>query len=155
VGETPKRGRRITVNVEVVKEHENRYCGYYAILTNDVKDPVLALRIYRDKDVVEKCMGGLKNQLDRKRLRTHGRFSTDGRLLVQFIAVTVMSALRNKMRELKLDEKFTVRQLLADLETLSEIRFSGRYGKLLTETTEAQRAMMERLGVPAETWLQE
>jgi len=154
VRETPKRGRRVTVNVEAVKEHQNRYCGYYAILTNDVKDPVLALRIYRDKDVVEKCFDDLKNQLDMKRLRTHGRFSTDGRLLVQFITVTLMSALRNKMRELKLDEKFTVRQLLADLETLSEIRFSGRYGKLLTETTKAQRAMMESLGVPAETWLQ-
>ena len=154
VRETPKRGRRVTVNVEAVKEHQNRYCGYYAILTNDVKDPVLALRIYRDKDVVEKCVGSLKNQLDMKRLRTHGRFSTDGRLLVQFITVTLMSALRNKMRELKLDEKFTVRQLLADLETLSEIGFSGRYGKLLTETTKAQRAMMEGLGVPAETWLQ-
>lgn len=54
-----------------------------------------------------------------------------------------MSALRNKMLELKLDESFTVRQLLADLETLSEIRFAGRYGKLLTETTKAQREMME------------
>jgi len=72
----------------------------------------------------------------------------------RFIAVTLMSALWNKMRKLKLDEKFTVRQLLADLETLSEIRFSGRYRKLLTETTKAQRAIMENLGVPAETWLQ-
>jgi transposase len=102
---------------------------------------------------VEKCFDDLKNQLDMKRLRAHGRFSTDGRLLVQFIAVTLMSALRNKMHELKLDENFTVRQLL-DLETLSQIRFSGRYGKLLTETTKVQRAMMEGLGVLAETWLQ-
>jgi len=105
VRETPKRGRLITINAEAVKEHQNKYCGYYTIFTNDVKDPVLALRIYRDKDAVEKCVGGLKNQLDMKRLRTHGRFS-------------------------------------------------GRYGKLLTETIKVQREMMESLGVPAETWLQ-
>jgi hypothetical protein len=105
VRETPKRGRLITINVEAAKEHQNKYCGYYAILTNDVKDPVLALRIYRDKDAVEKCFDDLKNQLDMKRLRTHGRFS-------------------------------------------------GRYGKLLTETIKVQREMMESLGVPAETWLQ-
>lgn len=43
--------------------------------------------------------------------------------------------LRNKTREVELDEKFTVRQLSADPETLSEIRLLGRYGKLLTETT--------------------
>lgn len=92
-----------------------------------MKDP--ALRIYRDKDAMEKCVGGLKNQLDMKCLRMHGRFSTDGRLLVPFIAVTLMSVLWNKMGELKLDEKFTVRQLLVDLETLSEVKFSGRYGK--------------------------
>jgi len=65
-----------------------------------------------------------------------------------------MSALRNKMLELKLDESFTVRQLLTDLETLSEIRFAGRYGKLLTETTKVQHEIMESLGVPAETRLQ-
>ena len=100
---------------------------------------------------MEKCFDDLKNQLDMKRLRVHGRFSTDGRLLVQFIAVTLMSALRNKMHELKLDENFTMGQLLVDLDTLSQITFSDRYGKLLTETTKVQRAIMEGLGVLAET----
>lgn len=61
---------------------------------------------------------------------------------------------KDLLLDVMLDEKFTVRQLLVDLETISEIRFSGRYGKLLTETTKAPRAMMESLGVPAETWLQ-
>ena len=28
VRETLKRGCRVTVNVEAVKEHQNRYCGY-------------------------------------------------------------------------------------------------------------------------------
>lgn len=66
-----------------------------------------------------------------------------------------MSALRDKMHELKLDENFTVRQLLADLKTLSEIRFPSRYGRPLTETTKAQRGITESLGVAEETWLQE
>jgi len=31
VRETLKRGRRVTTNVEAVREYQNKYCGYYAI----------------------------------------------------------------------------------------------------------------------------
>jgi len=85
-----------------------------ALPTNDIKDPVETLRVYRDKDYVEKCFDDLKNQLDIKRLRIHTSSTLDGRLFVQFIASIYMSALRKKMRDVGLIKKYTLRKLLGD-----------------------------------------
>jgi hypothetical protein len=64
VKETTVRGRRVLFNNEVIEKNRNRYAGFYALLTNDIKDPLQALMVYRNKDTVEKCFDDLKNQLD-------------------------------------------------------------------------------------------
>ena len=110
-----------------------------------------ALRVYRDKDYVEKCFDDLKNQLDMKRLRIHTSSTMDGRLFIQFIALIYLSALRKKMRDTGLTEKYTVRELLLEMETLTQIRYSGKYGHILTEITKPQRQIMESLGIDPKT----
>jgi len=127
------------------------YAGFYVLLTNDIKDPVEALQVYRNKDSVEKCFDDLKNQLDMKRLRVHSSPAMDGRLFVQFIALIYMSALRKKMKETGLIDKYTVGELLLEMETLTQVRYSGKYGQILTEITKPQRLIMERLKVSAPT----
>ncbi|MCK9229917.1 MAG: hypothetical protein M0Q23_09300 [Syntrophales bacterium] len=82
-----------------------------------------------------------------KHLRTHSSPAMDGRLFVQFIALIIISALRRKMRETKLAEKHTLRELLLEMETLSRIRFSDTYGQMLTEITKPQRLIMESFEV--------
>jgi transposase len=100
---------------------------------------------------VEKCFDDLKNQLDMKRLRIHSSASMDGRLFVQFIALIFMSALRKKMRNTGLIEKYTTRELLLEMETLTKVRYSGKYGHILTEVTKPQRHILESLGINLET----
>jgi len=144
---TPKRGRKVTYNTEAVSQHIKRYTGFQALLSNKTKDPLKALRIYRDKDVVEKSFDDLKNQLDMKRLRMHSSKATDGRLFVQFIALILMSALRKEMRKSKLIEHYTVRELLKEMETLTKITHSGKYGHILTEVTKPQRDILTNLNI--------
>lgn len=151
IKETPVRGRKVIFNNEAIQKYRNRYAGFYVLLTNDIKDPVEALRVYRNKDAVEKCFDDLKNQLDMKRLRIHSSAAMDGRLFVQFIALIFMSALRKKMRDTGLMEKYTTRELLLEMETLTKVNYSGRYGHILTEITKPQRHIMERLGINLET----
>ncbi|MFP4461439.1 MAG: transposase, partial [Thermotogota bacterium] len=139
IKETPVRGRKVIYNDEVIKQYIRKYAGFFAILTNDFKDPVEALMVYRNKDVVEKCFDDLKNQLDMKRLRVHDSAAMDGRLFVQFIASILMSALRKKMRASNLIEKYTIRELLGEMATLTKIKYSGKYGHILTEVTKPQR----------------
>lgn len=144
---TPKRGTKVTYNTEAVSQYINRYAGFQAILTNGIKDPVKALQIYRDKDVVEKCFSDLKNQLDMKRLRMHSSATADGRLFVQFIALIYISALRKEMRKSVLIERYTVRELLEEMDTLTKISYTGKYGHILTEVTKPQREILEHLPI--------
>jgi len=144
---TPKRGITVSFNSEAVHQYINRYSGFQALLTNSIKDPVESLQIYRDKDVVEKSFDDLKNQLDMKRLRMHSSEAVDGRLFVQFIALIYMSALRREMRKSKLIERYTVRELLQEMETLTKVKYSGKYGHILTEMTKSQREILKGLNI--------
>jgi len=144
---TPKKGMKVSYNNEAISQYINRYAGFQALLTNVIKDPVEALQVYRNKDVVEKCFDDLKNQLDMKRLRMHSSAAVDGRLFVQFIALIYMSALRRDMRKSKLIEKYTVRELLEEMETLTKVKYSGKYGYIITEVTKPQREILKALDI--------
>ncbi|MEO1785359.1 IS1634 family transposase [Thermodesulfobium sp. 4217-1] len=145
-----KKGIKVDFNDEAIEKHIKNYAGFFVILTNDIKDPQEALRIYRNKDVVEKCFDDLKNQLDMKRLRIHNSTTMDGRLFVQFIALIYISALREKMRQTGLIDKYTPNELLLEMQTLVDIRYSGKYGHLLTEITKKQREILEALKINVE-----
>lgn len=144
---TPKRGTKVSFNMTAVNQYINRYAGFQVLLSNGIKDPVEALQIYRDKDIVEKCFDDLKNQIDMKRLRMHSSATVDGRLFVQFLALIYVSALRKEMRKSKLLERYTVRELLQEMDTLTKIKYSGKYGHILTEITKPQREILEGLGI--------
>jgi transposase len=144
---TPKRGLQVSYNTQAVNQYINRYAGFQALLSNSIKSPVESLQIYRDKDVVEKCFDDLKNQLDMKRLRMHSSATVDGRLFVQFIALIYMSALRREMRKSGLVERYTVRELLQEMETLTKVKYSGKYGHILTEVTKSQREILQGLNI--------
>lgn len=144
---TPVRGMKVSYNHEAVNQYIKRYAGFQAIFTTTFKDPVEALQVYRDKDIVEKCFDDLKNSLDMKRLRMHTIETVDGRLFVQFIALIFTSSLRKEMRKSKLIEKYTVRELLLEMDPLTKIRYSGKYGQILTEITKPQREILELLNI--------
>ena len=144
---TPKRGLQVSYNTEAISQHISRYAGFQGLLSNGIKDPIEAMRVYRDKDAVEKCFDDLKNSLDMKRLRMHQSSTVDGRLFIQFIALILISALRQKMRTSGLIEKYTIHELLREMETIVKVTYSGRYGHILTEVTKAQRDILKVLEV--------
>ena len=106
-----------------------------------------ALQIYRNKDVVENSFDDLKNQIDMKRLRVHNSLAMDGRLFVQFLALVFISTLREKIRSKKELENYTVRELLDEMDTLTKITYSGKYGSIISEATKKQRIIMEALSL--------
>ena len=83
-----------------------------------------------------------------KRLRMHSSATVDGRLFIQFIALIYVSALRREMRKSTLIERYTVRELLQEMDTLSKVKYSGKYGHILTEMTKPQREILEGLSIP-------
>jgi hypothetical protein len=147
VKETPKRGRKVMENSMAIDAAKNRYCGFFSILTVTKMDAWEALDIYRRKEAVENCFDDLKNTLDMKRLRIHSSSAMDARLFLQFVALILLSQIRrvkNAHRQLK---HFTIREIMDALETIVEIRYSGRYGKLVTESGPLQRDILKAFNV--------
>ena len=44
-------------------------------------------------------------------------------------------------------ERYTVRELLQEMETLTKIKYSGKYGQIITEVTKSQRKIIEGLKI--------
>lgn len=80
-----------------------------------------------------------------KRLHLHGSKATDGRHLVQFIALILISALRKEMRQHRLIKDYAIREILKEMEMLTKITYSGKYGYILQEATKPQKRFFQNL----------
>ncbi|GGJ98369.1 hypothetical protein GCM10007063_20860 [Lentibacillus kapialis] len=98
VTETPKRGRKVQPKEEAMREAARNY-GYFALLSNEVKDPFEALSLYRSKDIVEKGFGNLKERLNVRRFQVSSELSLDGKLFIEFMALIYLSYIKKKMQD--------------------------------------------------------
>nr|WP_301665446.1 hypothetical protein [Methanoculleus sp. FWC-SCC1] len=95
---TPKRWTRVTVREEVVSKARRDY-GFFALITNETMDTVTALELYRNKDVVEKAFGNLKERLSMRWALVSSEQNLDGKLFVQFVALIYLSSyIKNRCR---------------------------------------------------------
>ena len=148
---TPKRGLSVTYNADEIQKYRKRYAGFFCILTNVKTDSAELLDIYRKKEVVENCFDDLKNGLDMKRLRIHSSDTMDSRLFIQFLALVLISSIRS-ITKCNSDLRYkTVREILEAMESVVRIKFSGRYGNIVSETGPIQQKILLAFGLPLET----
>lgn len=151
VKETPVRGRSVDYNDDAIREYRNKYAGFFVIMTTKKMDAMEVLQIYRDKDAVEKVFDDLKNALDMKRLRIHSSGQMSARLFVQFISLILRYAIQKTMRETNLSERYSPELLLGELESLTQIHYTGKYKDIVSETTKSQREILEAFGINPNT----
>jgi hypothetical protein len=145
VSETPKRGRKIEPKEEVIDERSRSH-GYFALLSNEVKDPYEALSLYRSKEIVEKAFGNLKERLNFRRMQVSSELSLNGKLFVEFVALIYLSYVKKAMQDAKLFDKWTMQGLLDELDTIELFEAPG-HGRVLGEVTEKQNKTFQALGV--------
>ena len=153
VKNTPKRGRQISYNQDAINGYKKNAAGFLVLFSNDIKDPIEAIKTYRNKDVVEKSFDNLKNALDMKRLRVHLKENMKGRLFIQFIALILTSYIHQVMGEKGLFKSRCMRGLLEELDLLNEIKFSSRYGKINSELTKKQKEIFTAFGIAVPTYV--
>ena len=117
IKETPKRGVSLTVKQDAVDAAHERY-GFFVLISNEVKDPVTALSLYRMRDVVEKAFWNVKERLNLKRTMTSSESSLDGKLFVEFVALIYLSFIQKKMEENGLFATYTLHELLDELDVI-------------------------------------
>ena len=142
---TPVRGTKVIARSEVMEE-DKRYFGYFALLSNDVKDATEALEIYRNRDLVEKAFNNLKERLNLRRVAVSSEKSLDGKLFVQFIALIFLSCIIRKMQKKELFQKYTLHGLLDELDVIECFTLPGKQLHI-GEITKQQMALYDTLDV--------
>jgi len=148
---TPIRGVKVVVNEVAVKDAK-RYYGFFALLSNEKMDSIRALTIYRNKDLVEKAFGNLKERLNLRRTLVSSEQSLNGKLFVEFVALIYLSHINNRMQDANLYRHHTMSGLLDKLDVIE--CFESPNKKLqVGEVLDKQRELYEALGIVPPTSL--
>ena len=143
IKKTPKRGISVSYKQDVIDAARERY-GFFVLLSNEVKDPAVALSLYRMRDVVEKAFWDVKERLNLRRTLTSSESSLEGKLFVEFVALIYLSYIKNKMEEAGLFSKYTMHELLDELDVIECFTEPGKspvQGEVLKKQEELYRQM--------------
>ena len=152
VKSTPVRGTKVIAKEEALAKAKRNY-GYFVLLSNEVKDAVKALEIYRNKDLVEKAFCNLKERLNLRRTAVSSEQSLDGKLFVQFIALIFLSYITKKMQENNLFKSHTMQEVLDELDIIECFEVPGQQLQV-GETTKRQMELYTKLDVTPPASLQ-
>lgn len=142
---TPKRGTKATVREDVVLQAK-KYFGFFVLLTNETMDAVTALEIYRNKDLVEKAFGNLKERLNLRRTLVSSEQSLDGKLFIEFVALIYLSYIKKQMQVSNLFKKYTIQSALDKLDVIECFEAPGQQLRA-GEVLENQKEIYHALGV--------
>jgi transposase len=109
-------------------------------------DAMTALAIYRNKDLVEKAFGNLKERLNMRRTLVSSEKSLDGKLFVQFVALIYLSYIKKQMQDQNLFKAYTLQGVLDQLDVIECFKHPGkklRMGEILSKQLE----LYSKLGV--------
>ena len=143
----PSRGKGVTIKAkqETIKKARKLF-GYFALISNAVKDPIEAIEIYRNKDLIEKAFGNLKERLNFRRTLVSSDLSLDGKLFVEFVALIHLSYIKKKMQDNELLKKYTMNSLLDEFDIIECYEQKGR--KLRWgEITKKQAELYQKMGL--------
>ena len=145
IKETPVRGTKIVPRQDAIDAAEKDY-GYFALMTNGIKDPVEALNIYRTKDLIEKAFGNLKERLNMRRMSVASEESLEGKLFVQFVALIYLSYIKKAMDDKDLFKTYTMQELLDELDIIEFYQQPGHQHHV-SEITNKQKKLYQYMEV--------
>lgn len=145
VKETPKRGISLSYKQDAIDKARERY-GFFVLISNEVKDPVTALQLYRMRDVIEKAFWNVKERLNLRRTLTSSESSLEGKLFVEFVALIYLSYIKKQMEEKGLFSRYTMHELLDELDVIECFTEPGK-ALIQGEVLKKQEQLYRDLGV--------
>lgn len=118
------------------------------IIVSNFKDINLeeAITIYRKRDGVEKLFYNLKNFLDLKRIHTHSKSTTDGKLFASFISLILKSQVENVLKDYFKKNNSTVRKVFKELDKIRISNLDNK-SKIISPLTHKQKEILSYFGI--------
>ncbi len=142
-------------------DRKTRYFGFFCNVTTMPCRAQDALISYRTRDLIEKTFKAGKTDIDMDTVRSHHDDTLEGRFIVSFFAMTILSQLRRAMRETTyvttgegsakavrpLDDEMTFNELKNRLSSIRMV-FDGKGNRHWMEVTNRQHEIARRMGFP-------
>jgi len=145
ITETPVRGVRMDPKQSAIDEARRNF-GFFVLLSNGVKDPVEALKLYRSKDLIEKAFSDLKGRLSMRRTSVSSEENLEGKFFLQFVALIYLSYLKRAMDRSGLFKNYTMPELLDELDVIEKYQQPGSVA-YFGEITDKQKKIYASLGL--------
>jgi transposase len=145
ITETPVRGIKLTPKQSSIDKARKNF-GFFALLSNGIKDPVEALTVYRSKDMIEKAFADLKDRLNMHRTSVSSEENLEGKLFIQFVALIYLSCLKRAMDEAGLFKNHTMQEVFDDLDVIEKYQNPGE-AAYYSEITDKQKKLYKAIGI--------
>jgi hypothetical protein len=94
--QTSARKISLTLRQDAIDAEQKNF-GYFSLISNDIKDPVEALEVYRSRALIEDAFSNLKERLNMKGTLVSYEENLEGKLFVQFVAHMFVAAIDKTM----------------------------------------------------------
>jgi len=131
----------VDIKQNAVAQRMNKMGKYIIFCAGDF-DEMKCLSLYRERDEIEKSFKALKSEIEVLPLNTHSEKTTRGFIFIAFLSLIIRTRLQNMMREAEILDKYSVEQVLIQLEKFRKISLAD--GQIIaTEMTKKQREIFQ------------
>jgi transposase len=124
--------------------------GYYILLSSDKnKSSAEILKIYRERDTIEKHFDQFKNSLEFKRLKTQSQKTAEGKIFIGFLALILRSYMLHCIKSNKDTKKLTYDKIMYELRKIRSVMTSN-LKETITPLTSIQKNIMALFGISME-----
>lgn len=134
----------ITLKQDAIDAEQKNF-GYFSLISNDIKDPVEALEVYRSRALIEEAFSNLKERLNMKGTLVSYEKNLEGKLFIQFVAHMFVAAIDKTMKDKDLYRSYSMTDLLDTLDVLKQCQIPGNQS-YVEEVTEEQRELYAHFG---------
>jgi transposase len=122
------------------------YKGRIVLISDIIDDAYEAIKIYRNKNVVEEGFNKVKNYLELYRLRVQGDKATESKIFVTFISLVLVAYMHKKMLENNLYKSYTLKELFDELNLMKKVYIKNKV--IYYPITAKQESILKKLGCP-------
>ena len=124
--------------------------GYFILLSSKPElNSSEVLKIYRERDVIEKNFEQFKNRLDFKRIRAHWRKTMEGKVFIGFLALIIRAYMRRKIKDDPQTKHLTFEKIMIELRKIKSVTLSDMR-EVLIPLTKQQKTILSVLSVTPE-----
>jgi transposase len=140
-----KNGYTITKKQAAFKKALER-AGWFIFLSDEIKNPEDAIKIYRKRDVVEKAYNIFKNRTDHGRIRVHNDLNNENKLFLGFLALILTSSIHETMLKQNLYKSYSIKEIFKILNGI-KITKTSNYS-IVSALTAKQKAILDAFNCP-------